>query len=91
MAWVWKYNDTTKHTAEPHVDHSDPWQTFLKKWIIAHRGLGLIYIIIYVILMTQMIPRMWTYQVELPARTVIHLVLGLSIGIVYPVKPCRAS
>ncbi len=27
-----------------------------------------------------MVPRMWTYQIELPARTVAHLILGISIG-----------
>ncbi|NQV49599.1 MAG: hypothetical protein HQ507_03840 [Candidatus Marinimicrobia bacterium] len=82
MAWMWKYNDASKHTSGPHEDQSDPWQTFLRKWILIHRGAGILYVLIYVALMTQMLPRMWTYQVELPARTVIHLMLGLSIGIV---------
>ena len=82
MAWMWKYNDTSKHTSDPHEDASDPWQTFLRKWILIHRSAGILYIVIYVLLMTQMLPRMWTYQVELPARTVIHLMLGLSIGII---------
>ncbi len=27
-----------------------------------------------------MVPRLWSYQVELPARTVLHLALGISIG-----------
>jgi len=45
-----------------------------------HRLLGYLYVAIYVVLMWQMVPRLWTYQVELPARTVAHLVLGLTIG-----------
>jgi len=45
-----------------------------------HRLMGWIFVAIYVYLMIQMLPRMWTYQIELPARTVFHLVLGYSIG-----------
>ena len=45
-----------------------------------HRLLGYLYIAIYIFLMMQMVPRMWTYQIELPARTVAHLMLGFSIG-----------
>lgn len=51
-----------------------------------HRGLGYVYLIIYIYLMWQMVPRLWTYQVELPARTVGHLVLGMSIGAILLVK-----
>ncbi len=82
MAWMWKYNDKSKHTGADHQDDTDPWQTTLRKWVITHRVLGILYVVIYIILMTQMIPRMWSYQVELPARTVFHLTLGLSIGII---------
>ncbi len=51
-----------------------------------HRILGWVYVIIYIILMTEMVPRMWTYQVEFPARTVMHLCLGITIGIILLVK-----
>lgn len=45
-----------------------------------HRLLGWAFVLIYLYLMYHMVPRMWTYQIELPARTVFHLVLGYSIG-----------
>lgn len=45
-----------------------------------HRLLGYLYVAIYIYLMSIMVPRMWTYQIELPARTVAHLILGISIG-----------
>ena len=54
--------------------------------IRTHRILGIIYIAIYVFLMWQMVPRLWAYQIELPARTVIHLTLGISIGALLIVK-----
>lgn len=45
-----------------------------------HRLMGWLFVAIYIYLMIQMLPRMWAYQIELPARTVFHLVLGYSIG-----------
>ncbi len=41
---------------------------------------------VYVYFMWQMVPRLWTYQIELPARTVVHLSLGMAIGAVLIVK-----
>ncbi len=45
-----------------------------------HRIIGWMFVLIYLYLMYHMVPRMWSYQIELPARTVFHLVLGYSIG-----------
>jgi hypothetical protein len=51
-----------------------------------HRILGYTYGAIYIFMMTHMVPRMWQYQVELPPRTVAHLVLGFLIGILLLLK-----
>ncbi len=51
-----------------------------------HRLVGYAFVAIYVIMMWQMVPRLWTYQVELPARTVAHLLLGMTIGVILIVK-----
>lgn len=51
-----------------------------------HRVLGWLYLILYVVMMSEMVPRLWEYQVELPARTVAHLLLGILIGVVLLVK-----
>lgn len=56
-------------------------------WMVQlHRVLGVAYVFIYVYLMTEMIPRLWDYQVELPARTVMHLTVGFVIGAILIVK-----
>ena len=47
---------------------------------LAHRVFGYVFLAIYVILMIQMVPRLWTYQIEFPARTVVHITLGMAIG-----------
>ena len=54
--------------------------------VFVHRLLGYIYIGIYIYLMVQMVPRMWMYQIELPARTVVHLTCGILIGAILIIK-----
>ena len=51
-----------------------------------HRAVGFAYLIVYVLLMIEMAPRMWHYQVEFPARTVAHLILGITIGVLLLIK-----
>jgi mono/diheme cytochrome c family protein len=54
--------------------------------MLLHRGLGYLYAAIFAYLMIQMVPRLWNYQIELPARTVAHLIIGLVIGITLLIK-----
>lgn len=39
-----------------------------------------IYAAIYVLMMFEMLPRLWAYQVELPPRTVFHVAIGFVLG-----------
>jgi mono/diheme cytochrome c family protein len=54
--------------------------------ITGHRVFGYVFLAIYVLLMLQMVPRLWTYQIEFPARTVVHLSLGMAIGVALILK-----
>ena len=54
--------------------------------MILHRAIGYAYLAIYLYLMSQMVPRIWSYQIELPARTVAHMCLGLALGAIFIVK-----
>ena len=57
------------------------------RWLMnTHRLMGYIYLAIYVVLMWQMVPRLWNYQIELPARTVVHLTCGITIGAILILK-----
>ncbi len=47
---------------------------------VAHRWLGYVFVAIYLLMLWQMVPRLWTYQIEFPPRTVVHIVLGIAIG-----------
>lgn len=51
-----------------------------------HRMLGYAYLLVYLALMSQMVPRLWNFQVEFPARTVAHIVLGITIGVLLVIK-----
>lgn len=52
----------------------------------AHRVLGWLFVLIYIAMMVEMVPRMWNYQVEWPARTVAHMCFGMGIGFILVVK-----
>jgi mono/diheme cytochrome c family protein len=76
MYYLWGFpfdHDKLKSSAPPRL-------------MLLHRALGYLYVAIYVVLMTQMVPRLWRYQVEFPARTVAHFTLGISIGALLLVK-----
>jgi mono/diheme cytochrome c family protein len=57
------------------------------RWAMyTHRGIGYLYVVVYVLLMWHMLPRLWHYQVEFPARTVAHIILGFTIGFLLIIK-----
>jgi hypothetical protein len=51
-----------------------------------HRAVGYAYAAVYVVMMIQMVPRLWQYQIEFPARTTAHIMLGLTIGVILLIK-----
>jgi mono/diheme cytochrome c family protein len=67
-------------------DHKKLKSSAPPRLMLLHRILGYGYVAIYLILMSQMVPRLWRYQVEFPARTVVHIVLGMLIGVLLIVK-----
>ena len=79
QAWLWGF------PMEPPGDPQGK-STAPRSWVNVHRLVGLLYVLIYVIMMSEMIPRLWEYQTELPARTVIHAVAGITIGILLLTK-----
>ncbi len=72
--WGYPFDKVTKTSAAPR------WAMYL------HRVLGYLFALVYVALMWKMVPRLWEYQVEFPARTVVHIVVGFSIGFLLIVK-----
>lgn len=67
-------------------DHETMKSEAPRPLMLLHRASGYIYLAIYIYFMTQMVPRLWNYQIEFPARTVAHLTLGMAIGAILLVK-----
>ncbi|NQT17285.1 MAG: rubredoxin [Planctomycetes bacterium] len=54
--------------------------------VMAHRLFGYVFLGLYFLLLLQMVPRLWTYQIEFPARSVVHIALGMAVGTVLILK-----
>ena len=72
--WGYPFDKATHTSAAP-------------RWaMLLHRLLGYAFAVVYVLMMWKMVPRLWEYQVEFPARTVVHIVVGFAIGFLLLVK-----
>jgi hypothetical protein len=67
-------------------DHEKLKSSAPPRLMLLHHIIGYLYGAIYIYLMSQMVPRLWSYEVEFPARTVAHLMLGMTIGVILFVK-----
>ena len=67
-------------------DHETQTSSAPPTLMFIHRLIGYAYAILYVFMMWHMVPRLWNYQIELPPRTVAHLMLGITIGVLLLVK-----
>ncbi len=72
--WGYPFNKETHKSEAP------------RSLTILHRCLGYAYALLYIFMMWHMVPRLWSYQIELPPRTVAHLMLGITIGVLILVK-----
>ena len=82
QAWLWSF------PMEPDPGGPDPngKSTAPKVWTLAHRLMGALFCIIYVFMMWHMVPRLWEYQMELPARTVMHACVAIILGVLLVTK-----
>lgn len=82
QAWLWRFPMMPDPGGpDPNGKSSAP-----RSWTHVHRALGAAFVVIYVIMMIQMTPRLWEYQVELPARSILHAVMGITIGFLLVLK-----
>lgn len=72
--WGYPFDKETRTSAAP------------RSLMLLHRCLGYAFALLYIFMMWHMVPRLWNYQVELPPRTVAHLMLGITIGVLILVK-----
>ena len=82
QAWLWSF----PMVPDPGGPDPNGRSTAPRSWTNIHRFLGLAYVLIYVALMIEMVPRLWEYQVEFPSRTVMHICMGIIIGVLLVTK-----
>lgn len=82
QAWLWSF----PMAPDPGGPDPNGRSTAPRSWTHVHRAMGLAYLAIYVAMMVEMVPRLWEYQFELPARTVMHAVMGITIGVLLAAK-----
>ena len=82
QAWLWSF----PMLPDPGGPDPNGRSTAPRAWTTIHRVLGLVFVAIYLVMMAEMVPRLWEYQFELPARTVVHACLGMLIGILLVTK-----
>jgi cytochrome c5 len=82
QGWLWSFPMAPNPGgADPHGKTTAP-----AFWRFTHRIMGFAFVVIYIILMWEMVPRLWEYQFELPARTIIHACMGIVIGVLLCTK-----
>lgn len=72
--WGYPFDKATRKSEAP------------KSLMLVHRIIGFAFVGLYLFMMLQMVPRMVRYQVEFPARTVVHICLGITIGFLLMIK-----
>jgi hypothetical protein len=81
MAWLWRFPMQPDPTGrDPHGVSTAP-----RSWTNVHRALGYIFVLIYVALLFEMVPRLWEFRVR-SGVTVVHAVLGGVVGLLLVVK-----
>jgi len=82
QAWLWSF----PMVPDPGGPDPNGKSTAPYSWTLFHRVLGLAFVAIYLVMMVEMVPRLWEYQMELPARTVMHSCMGIVIGVLLVAK-----
>jgi mono/diheme cytochrome c family protein len=81
MAWLWQFPMVPDPGGrDPHGVSTAP-----RSWTNVHRALGYIFVLIYVVMLWEMVPRMWEFRVP-SVVTVVHGALGGIVGLLLVVK-----
>jgi mono/diheme cytochrome c family protein len=81
MAWLWRFPMVPDPTGRrPEGVSSSPvfWQN-------VHRGLGYVFVLVYLALLVEMVPRTWAFRTASPGA-VVHGVLGALVGVLLVFK-----
>lgn len=81
MAWLWRFPMVPDPTGrDPHGVSTAP-----RLWTNVHRGLGFLFVLLYLALLWEMVPRAWEFRVQTPIG-IWHGVLGALVGVLLIIK-----
>jgi hypothetical protein len=81
--WLW----TFPMAPDPHGRDPNGVTTAPRAWRMVHRALGYVFVAVYIVLMAQMVPRLWQYDGEAwGAIEIAHAALGTLVGVVLVIK-----
>jgi len=81
MAWLWRF----PMQPDPTGRNPNGVSTAPRFGVNLHRGLGYVFVLAYVVLLFEMVPRMWSFRVA-TASGIAHAALGLVTGVLLVVK-----
>ncbi|HEX8386441.1 MAG TPA: hypothetical protein VF576_09670, partial [Rubricoccaceae bacterium] len=81
MAWLWRF----PMVPDPTGRHPEGVSSSPVFWQNVHRGLGYVFVLVYLVLLAEMVPRAWEFRVASPVA-VVHGVLGVFVGVVLAFK-----
>lgn len=81
MAWLWRFPMKPDPTGrDPHgVSTAPRFPTNV------HRALGYLFVLAYLVLLFEMVPRTWEFREATPT-SVVHGVLGIAVGVLLVIK-----
>jgi len=82
QAWLWSF----PMVPDPGGPDPNGKSTAPRHWTLIHRVMGGLFCLIYLFMMWHMVPRLWEYQMELPARTVMHACVAIVLGVLLVTK-----
>jgi mono/diheme cytochrome c family protein len=76
QAWLWRFPMAPDPTGrDPNGVTTAP-----RFWRMVHRGLGYVFLAIYIVIMIEMVPRSWRYSEGWNGRVIVHALLGILVG-----------
>ncbi|HEX9952068.1 MAG TPA: hypothetical protein VGB53_09890 [Rubricoccaceae bacterium] len=81
MAWLWRF----PMVPDPTGQRPEGVTTAPVFWRNVHRGLGYGFVLLYVALLVEMVPRSWEFRVASPVA-VVHGLLGVLVGLILAFK-----
>lgn len=81
MAWLWRF----PMVPDPTGRRPEGVSTSPRFWQNVHRGLGYVFLLVYLALLAEMVPRSWEFRTASPGA-VVHGVLGALIGVILAFK-----